>query len=141
MVSKVSGTVYSLPNRGPNQGVCPADRGTHEGPDSLPYFVPFNDGLSIQTRRWLYPHLGRGDIKDFVWDEVKHDSFVVMSAAEARNSANPPDRFIGDAWKMSVYNIAPHDGGIWFNVFWEARGQHEEFPFLDVWVDVILINA
>ena len=134
---KCQGMFYSAQNSGPTLGVCPAG-GVHSPTPSLPYVMPFNEGTgiaAIRTRRWLYRGLARRQIIDFVWDQIRHDSYVLMSAAEARDSDNPPERFIGDAVMMSVYNIAPHDGGAWFLASWEG-----DYPFLDVWVDVILIN-
>lgn len=131
---KCQGMFHSLPNSGPLLGVCPAG-GPHSPVPSLPYVLPFQDPVSIRTRRWLYRGLPRRSIQDFIWDEIRHDSYVFMTAAESRDSPNPPERFIGEANMMSVYNIAPHDGGAWFLVSWEG-----DFPSLDVWVDVLLIN-
>jgi len=132
---KCQGLFYSGQNNGPFLGVCPAG-GQHSANPSAPYVVPFGDNLSFRTRRWLYKHYGRLGHTLFSWDEIRHDSYVFMSAAEATDSANPPDRFIGDAVRMSVHNVAPIDGGAWFLVAWEG-----DFPYLDIWVDVLLIKT
>jgi hypothetical protein len=134
---KCQGLFYSLPNSGPTHGVCPAG-GAHRTSPSLPYVVPSSEGVgisAIRTRRWLYRGLGRGVIHDFSWGDIRHDSYVLMTVAEARDSQNPPERFIGDAQRMGVYNIAPHDGGCLFIIWWEGT-----IPYLDVWVDVLLIH-
>jgi hypothetical protein len=54
---------------------------------------------------------------DFTWEEIHHDSVVVISASEGKPpiTSNAPERFVGDAGFM-VLNIAPRDGGVVFGV-------------------------
>ena len=78
---KCQGLFYSGQNNGPFLGVCPAG-GQHSANPSAPYVVPFGDNLSFRTRRWLYKHYGRLGHTLFSWDEIRHDSYVFMSAAE-----------------------------------------------------------
>jgi len=96
----MSGIVLLWQNNGPFLGVCPAG-GQHSANPSAPYVVPFGDNLSFRTRRWLYKQYGRLGHTLFSWDEIRHDSYVFMSAAEATDSANPPDRFTGKVKSIS----------------------------------------
>lgn len=53
---------------------------------------------------------------DFTWDQIFHDSVVVITASEGKQpSTNSPERFVGDAG-FTVMNIAPRDGGVTFGV-------------------------
>src|SRR5262249_24356549 len=127
------GLFYSDFNIGPHKGVCPAG-GSHDDNPSASYSMPV-DVPGYACSRGLYRSLPRGGTDNFNWDIIRHDSFVIATAAESRDSANPPERFIGDAVKMFVTNIAPRDGGVNFQVWWDG-----DFPFLDVWVDFTVLG-
>jgi hypothetical protein len=70
----------------------------------------------------------------FSWPDVRHDSFVVVTAAEARVGRQVPDRFIGDAW-MEVLSVAPFDGGVQFMVLWQVG-----YSDLDIWTDITIFD-
>jgi len=125
---KCQGLFYADRNLGPFKGVCPAG-GSHDDNPSAAYSMPL-DVPGYACARGLYPGLPRASVANFDWDIIQHDSFVIATAAESRDSANPPERFIGSAGDMRVTNIAPRDGGVNFQVWWDG-----DFPYLDVWVD------
>jgi hypothetical protein len=70
----------------------------------------------------------------FWWPAIRHDSFVVVTAAEGRTSDLVPDRFVGAAW-IEVYSVAPFDGGVAFVLLWAAA-----YPNLDVWTDITIFD-
>jgi hypothetical protein len=80
---------------------------------------------------------------NFQWDIITHTSFVVVTASEGRESVedgvilqrtDSPQRFIGAA-RFSVNSIAPHDGGVTFQVSidWDE-------PLL-LWTDIIVFDG
>jgi hypothetical protein len=109
---KCQGLFYADFNMGPHKGGCPAG-GPHDDNPSAPYSMPVNV-LGYANERALYRHYARGSTGNFNWDIIRHDSFVIATVAESRDSPNPPERFIGDAVQMFVTNIAPRDGGVNF---------------------------
>ena len=54
---------------------------------------------------------------DLTWDQIHHDSVVVITASEGDPpiSSAAPTRFVGDA-RFTVNNIAPRDGVLSFRV-------------------------
>jgi len=89
--------------------------------------------MAIQHRRHLWKGVNWGQFT-FFWPDIKHDSFVVVTAAEGRASALVPDRFIGEAW-IEVLSIAPFDGGVSFMLLWQVGYEH-----LDIWTDITLFD-
>ena len=87
--------------------------------------------------RWrhLWKHAPRLANYTVNWKDIKHDSFVVITIAEAIVSDVVPDKFIGDAKPMIVGNICPHDGSVEFTVWW-----YGDFPYLDIWADLLVFN-
>ncbi|QFQ28708.1 hypothetical protein [Bacillus thuringiensis] len=71
----------------------------------------------------------------FNWSVIRHDSYVLITAAEARTSAVIPDRFIGAAKPIVVGNIAPFDGGVKFTLWW-----YGDFPYLNIWTDFTIFD-
>ena len=69
------------------------------------------------------------------WDIILHDSFVVITAAEANLSASVPGRFIGDARPVIAGSIAPQDGFVLFTLWW-----YGDFPYLDIWTDITVFD-
>ncbi len=78
------------------------------------------------------PRFGIYNVK---WDIIKHDSYVVITIAEAIVSNIVPEKFIGDAKPMVVGNICPHDGYLEFTVWWWG-----DFPYLNFWTDILVFN-
>ena len=72
---------------------------------------------------------------DFAWNQVTHDSVVLISASEGKPpiSTAAPDRYVGDA-VFTVLNIAPYDGGVEFGVRidWDDP--------LDLWTDITVFD-
>ena len=68
------------------------------------------------------------------WDAIRHDSYVLVTAAEGRTSDLVPDRFIGDAW-IQVWSIAPFDGGVRFFLDWQVA-----FKNLNIWTDITIFD-
>jgi hypothetical protein len=91
--------------------------------------------MTIQHWRHLWletPRLGR---YTFSWDIIRNDSYVVITAAEGRISAQVPDRFIGEAKPIVVGNIAAHDGFVEFTLWWYGN-----FPYLNIWTDISVFD-
>ena len=97
----------------------------------------------MATQHWqhLWRNAPNGAKFNFSWPIITRFSSVVITAAEARLLGRPnfkgPDRFIGDAVRMHVTNIAPHDnaGGVEFMIFWDGN-----FPNLNVWTDITVFD-
>ncbi len=64
--------------------------------------------MAAQHWRHLWNPAARLDHFTFWWPIIKNDSFVLITAAEARISAHVPDRFMGDAKPIVAGNIAAH---------------------------------
>jgi hypothetical protein len=69
------------------------------------------------------------------WRIITRHSYVVVTAAEAKISANPPERFIGDAKPIVVGNVTPQSGAVQFTLWW-----YGDFPYLDIWTDVTVFD-
>jgi hypothetical protein len=85
--------------------------------------------------RHLWTGFARAAPSTFWWGAIRHDSYVVITAAEARTSSVVPDRFIGEAVDMRVTNIAPQDGVVSFQVWWDGA-----FPYLNIWTDITVFD-
>jgi hypothetical protein len=85
--------------------------------------------------RHLWAGLARGGTNTFWWPAIHHDSYVVITAAEARTSPLVPDRFVGAAVDMRVTNTAPQDGFVAFQVWW-----YGDFPYLNIWTDITVFD-
>jgi hypothetical protein len=72
---------------------------------------------------------------ELYWDIIRHDSFVVITAAEARIGARVPSRFMGLARPIIVGNIAAQDGYVEFCLFWS--GEYSPFP---IWTDITVFD-
>jgi hypothetical protein len=94
--------------------------------------------MAIQHWRILWRQVPCFSRYSAFWDAIRHDSVVVITAAEARTSALVPDRFVGAAMQMLVGSIAPFDGGVAFSVDWE---NNSVFPRLDIWTDITLVGT
>lgn len=72
---------------------------------------------------------------DFDWDQIRHDSVVVITASEGHPpiNTNAPERFVGAA-PFTVMNVAPRDGGVTFAV----RIQWHE-P-IGLWTDITVFD-
>src|SRR6476469_308196 len=86
--------------------------------------------------RQLWTHAPRLATYTFSWDIIKHDSYVVITLAEASVSDQVPNKFIGDARPMVIGNICPHDVYVEFTVWW-----YGDFPYLDLWTDILVFNS
>jgi hypothetical protein len=86
--------------------------------------------------RHLWKHAPRLGIYTVNWDIIKHDSYVVITLAEAVVSEQVPTKFIGEAKPMVIGNISPHDGSVEFTVWW-----YGDFPYLDIWTDILVFNS
>ena len=89
--------------------------------------------MAILHWRHLWRNAGAGYFT-FSWPNIRHDSYVVVTVAEARISDLVPDRFIGDAWP-EVDSIAPFDGGVTFLILWQSG-----FPRLNIWTDITIFD-
>jgi hypothetical protein len=87
-----------------------------------------------------------GNIFNFEWDIIQHDSFVVITAGEGPGfgaSDFPPERFVGNA-AMMVGGVAPHTGGVTFWMLIEDgthNGAGWEGGLLNVWTDITVFDA
>jgi hypothetical protein len=79
---------------------------------------------------------------NFQWDIIQHTSFVVITASEGHEgpedgdmiySSASPMKFVGSA-RMTVDNIAPHDGGVTFHVTIDWGSP------LTLWIDIIVFD-
>ena len=77
---------------------------------------------------------------NFHWDRIRHDSFVVVTAAEGPgfDRQPAPQRFRGNAM-FEVASVAPYDGGVAFWVLildlfrvWPER--------LNLWTDITVFD-
>lgn len=72
---------------------------------------------------------------EFEWKEIRHDSFVVITASEGKPpiSTAAPERFVGAA-PFTVMNVAPYDGGVTFAVWieWDAP--------IGLWTDITVFD-
>jgi hypothetical protein len=89
--------------------------------------------MAIQHWRHLWRDAGAGYFT-FNWPAIRHDSYVLVTAAEGRISDLIPDRFIGDAWP-EVFSIAPFDGGVTFMILWQVA-----WPTLNIWTDITIFD-
>lgn len=93
--------------------------------------------MAIQHWRYLWTQAPRGGVYNFgPWSAIRHDSYVIITAAEARVSPLVPDRFIGAAKPIIVGNIAPYDGGVNFTLWW-----YGDFPYLNIWTDFTVFDS
>ena len=88
--------------------------------------------MSAQHYRHLWNSVYGGDFT-FWWGAIQHDSYVVVTVAEAATSPQVPAKFIGAA-KMTVKSIAPQDGYVWFNID-TAWGSP-----LNIWTDITVFD-
>ncbi len=95
--------------------------------------------MAIEHWRHLWIDTPRFARHTFSWRIIQKNSFVVITAAEARLSANPPERFIGDAKPIAVGNIAAQDGFVEFILSWGV-GVYWNFPRLDIWTDITVFD-
>ena len=72
---------------------------------------------------------------EFYWDIIRHDSFVLITAAEAGIGPQVPTRFMGLARPIIVGNIAAHDGFVEFCMAW--NGSYSPFP---IWTDITVFD-
>jgi hypothetical protein len=91
--------------------------------------------MAIQHWRHLWRGAPRLAPYTFSWPIIRNNSFVVITAAEARLSATVPDRFIGDAKPIVVGNIAAHDGFVEFTLWW-----YGDYPYLNIWTDITVFD-
>ncbi len=91
--------------------------------------------MAAEHWRHLWNPAARLDHFTFWWPIIKNDSFVVITAAEARISALVPDRVMGDAKPIVVGNIAAHDGFVEFTLWWYGN-----FPYLNIWTDITVFD-
>jgi hypothetical protein len=85
--------------------------------------------------RHLFQSAARGSDFHIWWSIIKHDSYVVVTAAEAQLTENPPGRFKGDAWPVIAGCIAPQDGNVLFTLWW-----YGDYPYLNVWTDITVFD-
>lgn len=71
----------------------------------------------------------------FWWDIIRHDSFVIVTAAEATTGHQVPTRFMGLARPIIVGNIAAQDGFVEFCLAW--NGSYSPF---DIWTDITVFD-
>ena len=84
--------------------------------------------------RHLWTHADRFGIFTVNWDIIKHDSYVNITASEARLGSYVPDRFIGGARPVFVGSIAPQDGYVQFSMWWGLM----DISYLNIWTDIIV---
>lgn len=89
-----------------------------------------------QHYRHLWQSGPRGGNYTFWWPIIKRDSYVLVTAAEARLGPTIPDRFKGDAWPVVAGCIAPQDGYVLFTLWWMG-----DFPYLNTWTDITVFDA
>jgi len=72
---------------------------------------------------------------NFDWDEIRHDSVVVITASEGKPPITnvSPERWVGAA-PVHVLNIAPYDGGVVFAV-WIDWGEP-----IGLWTDITVFS-
>jgi hypothetical protein len=92
--------------------------------------------MAILHWRHLWNNAPRLAVLTANWPGViRHDSYVIITAAEARTSSLIPDKFIGAAKPIVVGNIAPFDGGVNFILWW-----YGDFPYLNIWTDFTVFD-
>ncbi len=89
--------------------------------------------MAILHWRHLWRNTGNGTFTIF-WPDIKHDSYVLVTAAEARVSELVPDRFVGEA-DIEVTNIVPQDGLLQFVMGWKLRVYS-----LNIWTDITVFD-
>jgi len=92
-----------------------------------------------------YRHLWRGaqyGLFTFWWPAIRHNSYVVVTVAEARVSALVPDRFIDQRYWPQVVSVAPMDGRVQFTVSYSLQGWAALAgpPTLDLWTDITVFD-
>jgi hypothetical protein len=91
-----------------------------------------------------YRHLWRGVTEGFFtfwWRAIRHDSYVVVTVAEARVSALVPDRFIEQHTWPQVVSVAPMDGRLQFTVLYTGLGlSFGSISSLDLWTDITVFD-
>jgi hypothetical protein len=93
--------------------------------------------MKMPPQHWRHlwrntPRLGN---YTFWWDIISHDSYVVITAAEADLTAATPGRFIGNARPVIAGSIAPQDGFVLFTLWW-----YGDFPYLNIWTDITVFD-
>ena len=96
--------------------------------------------MAAQHVRHLWIRAAHRGIYRINWEIVRHDSFLVITAAEARLGRLMPDRFIGDARPIMVGSIAPQDGFVEFSMFWPQGPGFGSFPYLNIWTDTTVFD-
>ena len=91
--------------------------------------------MAIEHWRHLWIRAPRLARYTFSWDIIRRNSFVVVTAAEGRISAQSPERFMGAAKPIIVGNIAAQDGFVEFTLHWVG-----DFPYLDIWTDITVFD-
>ena len=94
--------------------------------------------MIIQHYRFLWRRAGRGFSFNVNWPIIRRDSYVVVTASEARISAVVPDRFIGRAIPILAANVTPQDGRLSFVAWWEH--DYGDFPYLNIWTDISVFD-
>jgi hypothetical protein len=91
--------------------------------------------MAIQHWTHLWRDAPRLAPYTFWWPIIRHDSHVVITAAEADLQAQVPGRFIGDAKPVIAGSIAPQDGYVLFTLWWDG-----DFPYLIIWTDITVFD-
>lgn len=91
--------------------------------------------MAIQHWRHLWANAPRLASYTFWWPIIRKDSYVVVTAAEARISGDPPERFIGDAKPIVTGNVAAQEGYVEFTLWWQG-----DFPYLNIWTDITVFD-
>src|SRR5262245_9006715 len=86
---------------------------------------------------WRHLWLNAPGLADYTfwWPAITHESYVVITAAEANRTASVPGRFIGAARPIIAGSIAPQDGYVWFTLWWYGN-----FPYLNIWTDITVFD-
>jgi hypothetical protein len=73
------------------------------------------------------------------WNIIIPRSFIVITAAEAQGTPgteSAPNRFIGEAKPIVVGCIGAHEGFVEYTMWWWG-----DFPYLNIWADVTVLDA
>lgn len=87
------------------------------------------------VQRFLWTRAPRFGIFRVNWDIVRHDSYVVITACEAKLDVSVPGRFIGGARPVFVGSISPQYQYVEFSMWWGLI----DASYLNIWTDVVVI--
>jgi len=88
----------------------------------------------VAAQRFLWNNAPRFGIYRVNWNIIRQDTFVTVTAAEARLGPAVPDRFIGGARPVLVGSVAPQNGFVEFSMWWGLM----DISYLNIWTDVLV---